>query len=45
MEFRHVCTAAALLSLPYGLGFLLARGATGAVYAAVPSDPASKEPR
>jgi hypothetical protein len=41
MEFRHVCSAAALLSLPFGLGFVFAPGAMGAVYAAVPTDPAT----
>jgi hypothetical protein len=41
MEFRHVCTAAALLSLPYGLGFVFAPLATGGVYSIVPSDPAT----
>ena len=38
MEFRHVCAAAALLSLPYGLGFVFAPAATAAVYTAAPSD-------
>jgi hypothetical protein len=41
MEFRHVCTAAALLSLPYGLGFVFAPAATAAVYTAAPGDPAT----
>lgn len=39
MEFRHVCTAAAVLSLPFGLGFVLAPAAMAAAYAVVPADP------
>jgi hypothetical protein len=41
MEFRPVCTAAAALSLPFGLGFVFAPGATAALYTAVPDDPAT----
>ncbi len=39
MEFRHVCTAAALLSLPFGLGFLIAPTAMATAYAVAPADP------
>jgi hypothetical protein len=41
MEFRTVCSAAALLSLPFGLGFVFAPAATAAIYTAAPGDPAT----
>lgn len=41
MEFRHVCTAAALLSLPFGVGLVFAPAATAGLYAVVPGDPAT----
>lgn len=41
MEFRTVCTAAALLSLPFGLAFVFAPAAAVAVYTAAPGEPAT----
>ncbi len=41
MGFRHVCTAAALPSLPFGVDLVFAPAATAGLYAVVPGDPAT----
>lgn len=40
MDFRTTCTAASLISLPFGVAFLFAPGPAAALYGAVGSDPA-----
>lgn len=39
MDFRTIATLASVLSIPFGLAFVLAPSATGALYGAAPSDP------
>jgi hypothetical protein len=42
MDFRRIATAAALLSLPFGLGFVLLPTASGAAYGLTAADAATQ---